>query len=162
MYIHLTIKYINANGTVNAPVRGFDVPTNFSEQEMFACFTCADSWNESDSPCEPYSAPKPTINDWSIPASPNVNTRTTIYTAVFLAALYKYKYNARTLGFLEGHVLNPPDEPAAKKPVVLEIVHPIQYGIAPKRLLLSHSDTLRSSRTLTTTSRPYEPFIQLG
>ena len=38
-----------------------------SEQEMFACLTCADSWDESDSPCEPYSAPKPTINDWSIP-----------------------------------------------------------------------------------------------
>ena len=34
---------------------------------MFACLTCADSWNESDSPCEPYSAPKPTNDDWSIP-----------------------------------------------------------------------------------------------
>ena len=38
-------------------------------------------------------------------------------------------------------MLKPPDEPAAKKPVVLEIVHTIQYGITPKRLLWSTSDT---------------------
>ena len=39
------------------------------------------------------------------------------------------------------HVLGPLDEPAALKPVVPEIVHPIQYGITPTRLLLPHSDT---------------------
>ena len=38
-----------------------------SEQEMFACLTRADPWDESDSPCEPYNAPKPTTDDWSIP-----------------------------------------------------------------------------------------------
>ena len=39
------------------------------------------------------------------------------------------------------HVLEPSDEPAALKPVVPEIVLSIQYGITPKRLLLSHTDT---------------------
>ena len=38
-------------------------------------------------------------------------------------------------------MLGPPGEPAALKPVVPEIVHPIQYGIAAKRSLLFHSDT---------------------
>ena len=37
--------------------------------------------------------------------------------------------------------MGPPDEPAALKLVVPEIVHPIQYRITPKRLLLPQSDT---------------------
>ena len=32
-----------------------------SEQEMFACLTRTDSRDESDSPCEPYSAPLPLL-----------------------------------------------------------------------------------------------------
>ena len=80
-----------------------------------------DSWDESDSACEPYSAPKPTINDWSIPTvqistlgqpsmpqsswQPCTNTNTTHNSWVF-----------------RRHVLNPPLEPAGKKPVVPEIV----------------------------------------
>ena len=113
-----------------------------SEQEVFACLTRADPWDECDSPCEPHSAPKPTSNDWSIPNvlpstppglpstpqsswQPCSNTNTTQNSWVF-----------------RRHVLGPPDEPATLKPVVPETVHPIQYGITPIRLLLSHSETI--------------------
>ena len=112
-----------------------------SSQEVFACLTRADPWDECDSPCEPHSAPKPTSNDWSIPNGlpstppglpstpqsswqPYSNTNTTQNSWVF-----------------RRHVLGPPDEPATLKPVVPETVHPIQHGITPIRLLLSHSDT---------------------
>ena len=109
--------------------------------KMFACLTRAHPWDESDSPCEPYSAPKLTNNDWSMPNGlpstppglPSMpqsswqlcsNTNTTQNPSVF-----------------RRHVLGPPDEPATLKPAVPEIVHPIQHGITPKRLLLPHSDT---------------------
>ena len=79
----------------------------------------------------------------------------------FPYSLNQIQRQPRTLGCSADHVLGPPDEPVALKPVVLEIVHPIQDGIAPKRSLLPHPDR-RSSRTLTTTSRPYETVIQPG
>ena len=60
-----------------------------SEQEMVACLTRADPWDESESPCELFSAQKPTKNDWSIPNG---------LAAIFLAALFKHKYNAEPLG----------------------------------------------------------------
>ena len=84
-----------------------------SEQEMFACLTRADSWDERDSLCELKSAPKPMNNDWSIPNGlpstppglpstpqsswlPHSNTNTTQNSWIF-----------------RRHVLEPPDEPAA-------------------------------------------------
>ena len=38
------------------------------------------------------------------------------------------------------HVQEPPDEPVTLKPVIPEVIHPIQYGSTPQRLLLSRSD----------------------
>ena len=39
-----------------------------SDHETFVAFSSgADPWDESDSPCEPYSAQKPTNDDWAIP-----------------------------------------------------------------------------------------------
>ena len=101
-----------------------------SEKEKFPCLTRADPWDESDCPCEPYSAPKPTNNDWSVPNGPPS-------TPPGLPSTPQSSWQP----YSDTHVLGPPDEPAALKPVVPEIVHPIQYGITPKRLLLSHSDT---------------------
>ena len=132
-----------------------------SEKEMFACLTRTDSGDESDSPCEPYCAPKPLDFDYlSLWCTETHRQRMahimwfTVCTPVSLAALLEYKYGAGLLGF-RGHIFKQPDEPAAAKPMFLgppdvpapsepivpEIVHPVQCGITPKRPLLRHSDT---------------------
>ena len=121
---------------------------------MFACLTRADSWDESDSPCELCSAPKSMDNDCvpygthkptddgcsatygssstppGLPSAPqssrqhHSNTNTTQDSWVFRRPVF----------------LGPPDEPAVMKPVVPKVVHPVQYGSTPKLLLLPHSD----------------------
>ena len=112
-----------------------------SEQEKFAFLTRADPWDESDSPCEPYSAPKPTNNDWFIPNGPPSTPTGLPSTPQSSWQPYSNTHTTQNSCAFGRHVLGPPDEPAALKPVVPEIFHPIQYGITPKRLLLSHSDT---------------------
>ena len=150
-------------------------------REMFACLTRAYSWDESDSPCEPYNASKPfdfdsvffdthkhTDDRWHTPYGspaappglpstpqsswqPSSNTSTTQGSWVFRMHVFKQPDEPAAV---EPVVLGPPDEPAMSKPLVPEIVHPVQYGILP------HLDT--EIRSMMTTSRPYEVAFQLG
>ena len=54
---------------------------------------------------------------------------------------YSNSNTTRNSWVFRRHVVGLSDEPPTLKPVVPEIVHRIQYGIAPKRLLLPYSDT---------------------
>ena len=132
-----------------------------SELEMFACLTCTDCWNESDSPCEPESATKPMNNGWSVPN--DLPTTPPGQPSTPQASWQPYSdTNTRQKSWVfRRHVVGLSDEPAAVKPVVPEIVHRIQYGIAP---IVSSclTRTRRSSRTLMRTSPPYETVIQPG
>ena len=50
--------YRNVDITGKTPALGVGVPRNYPRKEIFACLTRTDSIRGSDSPCEPYCAPK--------------------------------------------------------------------------------------------------------
>ena len=102
---------------------------------MVACLTRADQWDETYSPCEPESAPKPTNNHWSIPNGPPSTPPGIPSTPQSSWQPYSDTNATQNSWVFRRHVLRPPEEPAALKPVVPEIVHPIQYRITPEALL---------------------------
>ena len=108
---------------------------------MFAFLTCTDSWDESDSPRELNGAPKPLNNDWSIPNDLPSTPPGLPSTPQSSWQPYSDTNATQNSWVFRIRVLRPLDEPAAVKPMVPEIVHSVQYGITPERLLLPHSDT---------------------
>ena len=124
-----------------------------SGKEMFACLTRPDSGDESDSLCEPYCAPnsldfdnvphgahKP-MDDGrhtscdSPPAPPGL-----LSTPQSSWQPYSNTNTTQDSWVFRRHVFRPPDEATVIKPVAPEVVHPVQYGITPKQLLLPQSD----------------------
>ena len=108
-----------------------------------------------DSPCEPQSAPKPTNNGaqeptddgWSTPYGSPPTPPGLPFMPQSSWQPYSNSNTTQNSWVFCRHKLGPPDEPAASKPAVPEIVHLIQHGTAPKRLLLPHSDTEILSHT---------------
>ena len=97
--LSLTDQLMHANVTVKTSIHGFDVPTNFRSKKCSLVCLVQILGMKATVLANLCSAQKPTNNDWSVPRWPSVdNTRTSIYAAVLLAALQRYKYNAETLG----------------------------------------------------------------
>ena len=111
-----------------------------SVQAMLACLTCIFG-EKATVLANLVATPKPTINDWSIPDDLPSRPPGLLSTPQVSWQPYSDTNSAQNSWVFRKHVPRPPDEPAAVKPVVPEIVHPIQYGITRKRFLLPQSDT---------------------
>ena len=84
---------------------------------------------------------------------PSCRSRYFFHAPIFLAAIPRYERAEESLGF-ERHFLNKPTEPQESTPEVIELpgtpaavdiqpadaIHPVQFGIFPKRLTLPYTD----------------------
>ena len=131
-YIPPMTRYRNVDIAGKTPALGLGVPREFSEKEMFACLTRADSCDGSESPCETCCASKPWISNTSLMVHINLLTMDDTHHStrhqhhqVYLVrrslpgSLIRMQKEAQGSWVFRRHVFKQPDEPAAVKPVVL-------------------------------------------
>ena len=90
--------------------------------------------------CVPYGAQKPADDKWPTPFGSPPTSPALPSTPQSSWQPYTNASTAQMSWAFRLHVQEPPNEPGTLKPAIPEVVHPIQYGSTPQRLLLPRSD----------------------
>ena len=119
--------HLNAQSSIWVAIK---ITLSQNQEESFACLTQAVSSG----------AQKPTDDGWSTPSGSPPTPPGLPSSPQSSWQPYTNASTAQGSWAFRLHVPQPPNEPVTLKPLIPEVIHPIQCGSTPQRLLLPRSD----------------------